>query len=250
MSLGLGVGFYSLGVSDMASSISTDLKQATSGTAAGLRLWFKNDTGVTAAKWTDSSGFDNHATQSTEGNQATVSGGGLDFEEGNSEHYDLTSKITISANQGFCLAVVFTPEATGGNCFFSDGSNEMLQLHSASTIRIKTNDPEGITTDAIFDSGTFASGTKYLILINRSAGASNRFTFFKNGTQLTPNTDTSSNEAEGENPNGLEISIFGSRDGSANFLDGIVDEVAFWNRGLTSQEITDVNSYLQSIHEL
>ena len=46
MSLGLGVGFYSLGVSDMASSVSTDLRQATSGTAAGLRLWLKNNTGA------------------------------------------------------------------------------------------------------------------------------------------------------------------------------------------------------------
>ena len=238
-----------LGLSNSVSGssyTSLDLKERTS----SLELWFKNNTGVTAAKWTDSSGNDNHATQSTEGNQATVSGGGLDFEEGNSEHYDLTSKITISANQGFCIAFVFTPEATGGNCFFSDGSSEMIQLHNASQIRIKTNDPGQITTDAIFESGTFNAGTKFLVLINRSAGASNRFTFFKNGTQLTPDTDTSSNEAEGENPNGLELSIFGSRDGSANFLDGIVDEIAFWSKGLNAQEIADVNSYLKEIHGL
>ena len=228
-----------------------DLKDATDSSAAlNLALWLKNNTGVTAAKWTDSSGNNNHALQATEANQATVSGGGLDFEEGNSEHYDITSKITISANQGFCIAFVFTPEATGGNCFLSDGSNEMIQLHNASTIRIKTNDPETITTDAVFDSGTFSSGTKFLVLINRSAGATNKFTLMKNGATLTPNTDTSSNEAAGENPNGFEITVFGSRDGSANFLDGIVHELAFWNRSLTTQEITDVNSYLQSIHGL
>jgi len=231
--------------------VEADLKDSTDSSAvANLALWFKNNTGVTAAKWTDSSGNNNHATQSTEGNQATVSGGGLDFEEDNSEHYDLTNKITISANQGFCIALVFTPEATGGNCILSDGSNEMIQIHNASTLRIKTNTPGTITTDAVFPVGTFASGSKFLVLINRSAGASNRFTFFKNGTALTPDIDTSANEAAGENPNGFEITIFGSRDGSANFLDGIVHEVAFWERGLTTQEITDVNEYLKEIHGL
>ena len=244
LGIGTGINYAS------ESAVSTDLKQATSGSAEGLRLWLKNGTGVTASKWTDSSGFDNHATQSTEGNQATVSGGGLDFEKDNSEHYDLTSKITIAENQGFCLAFVVTRETTTAMAILSDGGNEILQFNNANTVRIKTNDPGNIITDAVFETGAFNSGTKFLVLINRSAGAANRFTFFKNGTQLTADTDNSTNEAAGENPNGFELSVFGSRDGSANFFDGIIHEVAFWNRSLTTQEITDVNSYLQSIHEL
>ena len=76
-----------------------DLKDATDSSAAlNLSLWFKNDTAVTAAKWEDSSGNSNHATQSSEANQATVSGGGLDLEQGDSAHYDLTSTITIAQN--------------------------------------------------------------------------------------------------------------------------------------------------------
>ena len=67
---------------------------------------------------------------------------------------------------------------------------------------------------------------------------------------LDADAHTSSNEAAGENPNGLEISVFGSRDGSANFLDGIVHEVAFWSKGLSAGEIADVNSYLTEIHGL
>jgi hypothetical protein len=227
-----------------------DLKQATSGTAAGLRIWLKNNTGVTAAKWTDSSGRSNHATQSTEGNQAAVSGGGLDFESGESDHYDLATKITISANQGFCLALVVTRESSSAASILGDSSNELIQFNNAHDLRLKTNAPGNITTDAKFATNTFAAGSKFLLLINRSAGASNRFTFFKNGNTITADTDTSTNEAEGENPNGFEISVFGSRDGSANFLDGIVHELAFWDRSLTTQEIVDVNYYLKNIHGL
>ena len=89
-----------------------------------------------------------------------------------------------------------------------------------------------------------------LILVNRSAGATNRFSFFKNGTELTPNTDTSTNEAAGENPYGFDINVLGSRAGSSQFFDGKILEVAFWSKGLNAQEIADVNSYLQSVHGL
>jgi hypothetical protein len=252
MSLGLGVGYYSLGGEDMASAVSTDLKQATSGTAAGLRLWLKNDTDVTAAQWKDSSGNDNHAAQSTEGNQAAVSGGGLDFEADNSHHYDLASSITIAENQGFCMAIVLTRESTSTQAVFSDSTNEQLSFQTGTTkFRLKANDPGNTTTDAAFATNTFAAGSKFLFLVNRSAGASNRFTFFKNGVALTADTDNSSNEAAGENPNGFDFDTLGATNsGSGNFMDGIIHELAFWNRSLTSQEITDVNSYLQSIHGL
>ena len=88
-----------------------------------------------------------------------------------------------------------------------------------------------------------------LILLNRSADGE-RFTFFKNGTQLTPDSDTSTNEAEGENPGGLDINVLGAKEGSSQFFDGIIHELAFWNGALTTQEIVDVNYYLKSVHGL
>ena len=87
--LGIGTGVHHAG----SSYIPMDLKDATSGTAVSLQLWLKNNTDVAIGQWKDSSGNDNHATQSTESNQAAVSGGGLDFERDNSDHYDLASKI-------------------------------------------------------------------------------------------------------------------------------------------------------------
>ena len=251
MSLGLGVGYYGLGGEDMASSVSTDLRQATSGTAAGLRLWFKNDTGVTAAKWTDSSGFDNHATQATEGSQAALSGGGLDFEESENDHYDLASTITIAENGGFCFAAVVATESSTVNSILGKDDFDLLSIKDTNAFRFRS-DTSDVTTDLIFssDGSTFPTSTKVLVLLNRSAGASNRFTFFKNGTQLTPDTDTSINEAEGENPGGFDLNVLGTKDGSSQFFDGIIYEVAFWQRALTAQEITDVNTDLVRRHGL
>lgn len=238
-----------LGLANSLSSssyISMDLKDATT----DLELWLKNDTSITAAKWTDSSGNDNHATQSTEGNQAAVSGGGLDFEKDNSDHYDLASTIAIAENGGFCLAVVVDQETVTDNMILSKDSNDHIKIADANTFRIIANDDTQTTTNFKFEGNEFAAGSKMLILVNRSAGATNRFSFFKNGTELTPNTDTSTNEAAGENPYGFDINVLGSRAGSSQFFDGKILEVAFWSKGLNAQEIADVNSYLQSVHGL
>ncbi len=238
--LGLGTDITS------SSYVSMDLKDATT----DLELWLKNDTGVTVSKWNDSSGNNNHATQSTEANQAAVSGGGLDFEEGESDHYDLASTITIAENQGFCIAVVFNQESLGDNMILSKDSNDHIKIADAHTFRIITNDDTQVTTNFKFEGNEFAASEKMLILVNRSAGASNRFTFFKNGTQLTPNTDTSSGEAEGENPYGFDINVLGSRAGTSQYFDGKILELAFWSKGLSAQEATDVNDYLKSVHGL
>jgi hypothetical protein len=234
----------------LGNSITSGYTPFTLTSVSDLALWLQNGVGVTVAKWDDSSGNSNHATQATESNQATVSGGGLDFEESDSDHYDLASTITIAENQGFCIAVVFNQESLGDNMILSKDSNDHIKIADAHTFRIITNDDTQVTTNFKFEGNEFAASSKMLILVNRSAGASNRFTFFKDGTQLTPNTDTSTNEAEGENPYGFDINVLGSRAGTSQFFDGKILELAFWDRSLTSTEIADVNSYLQGIHGL
>ena len=71
------------------------LDEFTPASINNLALWLKQGTGITSdggtpdkvSKWNDSSGNDNHATQSTSGNQAdlvgTGTGVGLDFERDN-----------------------------------------------------------------------------------------------------------------------------------------------------------------------
>ena len=241
--LGIGTGVHHAG----SSYIPMDLKDATSGTALSLQLWLKNNTEVAIGQWKDSSGNDNHATQSSEANQAAVSGGGLDFEGSESDHYDLASAITIGAQGGFCLAMVVDLETLSGTVLSKDGFDQ-FRFIDGTKFRFRS-DTSNVTTDFVFESGTFDT-SKALFLLNRSSGSSNKFTFMKNGTTLTADVDNSTNEAAGENPGGFDLNVLGSLSGSSQFFDGKILELAFWNRSLTAQEITDVNSYLQSIHGL
>jgi len=253
MSLGLGVGFYGLGGSDVVSKLSPI------GIAAGnLAMWLQFDTGITSnesdevSKWNDQSGNNRHASQGTDANKAALSNGALDFERDNSDHYDFT-KIDIADNGGFCVAVVVTRESDTSGCLLSDNASELFQINNTSTLRVKTRNnttATDTTTDAVFESGTFPTSTKFLLLVNRTAGAANRFTFFKNGTQLTPDTDNSTNEANGENPSGIEFSVLGSKAGSTNYFDGLVHDVAVWDTSLSTQQIVDVNNYFKEIHNL
>ena len=238
MGLGLGLGASQ---SSYISFLPTDI--------SNLALWLQNGVGITAAKWDDSSGNDNHATQGTGANQAAVSGGGLDFTPGDSDHYDLTSTITIAQNQGFCVAIVMDTETSSNNFIFSKDANDQIQIENGQTFSVKTNAPSAIVTNIVCASGTFGN-QKQLILVNRSAGASNRFSVFKNGSAVTIDSDNSSNEAAGENPNGFDINVLGSQAGTGQFFDGIMFEVLFFDKGLSSTEISDLNDYLTSKHGL
>jgi hypothetical protein len=238
MGLSLGLGITSGGYIGF---LPTDI--------SNLALWLQNGVGVTAAKWNDSSGNDNHATQGTGANQAAVSGGGLDFTPGDSDHYDLTSAITIAQNQGFCVAIVMDTETSTNNFIFSKDADDQLQIGNAQTFVVKTNAPSAIVTNIVCPSGTFGN-QKQLILVNRSAGASNRFSVFKNGSEVTIDSDNSTNEAAGENPNGFDINVLGAQAGTGNFFDGIMFEVLFFDKGLSSTEISDLNTYLTSKHGL
>ena len=238
--MGLGLGLSITG-GGYISFLPTDI--------SNLALWLQNGVEVAADAWSDSSGNANHATQGTAENQAAVSGGGLDFTPGNSDHYDLASTITIAQNQGFCVAIVMDTETSSNNFIFSKESNDQIQIENNSTFTIKTNDPSNITTQIVCATGTFGN-QKQLILVNRSAGASNRFSVFKDGSEVTIDSDNSTNEAVGENPNGFDINVLGSKAGLESEFDGIMFEVLFFDKGLSSTEISNLNDYLTSKHGL
>ena len=77
--------------------------------SAKLKLWLRNGVGVTVAQWDDSSNNANHATQGTSGNQATVSGGGLEF-DGSDDHYDIDD-VVISDQEAYMIFVVVDPDS-------------------------------------------------------------------------------------------------------------------------------------------
>ena len=241
MGLGLGLGASS------SSYMSMDLKDATT----ALALWLKNGAGVAAAQWDDSSGNDNHAAQSTTGNQAGVSDGGLDFEEDNEDHYDLTSMVTVAENGGFCIAWVMDTESATNNSLVSDSGAETIRIQNASKIRLLTNDPGNLQSAYHTDEAFGAN--KGLYMLNRTAGDGSEVTIFKNGAAVA--IEASSGDSTladaGENDNGFTFDTIGAANsGSTHFFDGKLLELAFWTKSLSAQEIADVNSYLKSIHGL
>jgi len=222
-----------------------------------LELWLKNGTGIVlqdgftndVLNWLDSSGNNNHATQTATGDQATPEGGGLNFEEDEADHYDLASDIVIAKEGGFACAWVMTTESATQNTILSDTNNETIQVKSSSVIRIYTNDDSNTTTELEAETGTPFGAAKMLLLINRTAGSSGVFTVYKNGVNIPVGDGT--NASAGDNIMGFSVDTLGSRGGSGTgFFDGLLSEVAFWSKSLSTQEITDVNSYLTTVHGL
>ena len=118
------------------SATATHTKSWAPNDIGGLAIWLKNGTGVAVGQWDDSSGNDNHAAQGTADNQAVVSGGGLTF-DGTDDYYDFASKVTISTNHNFLVAVVLsvanytdTGGEGGSNAILSDGASEFFEMET------------------------------------------------------------------------------------------------------------------------
>ena len=222
---------------------------------SSLALWLKNGVGLSQAtgkvqQWEDSSGNLNHAAQANEDYRANESDGGLDFEEGEYDHYNLTSSVAIADEGGFCVAWVMDTETQTNNTLISDSANETIRIQNASKIRVLTNNPSNL--ESVLHSDNTPYGTaKALFLLNRTAGASGAFTVFKNGVQVTiaPSSGSSTLGDAGENTHGFDFDTIGaSNSGGGNFFDGKILEFAFWQKSLNATEIAEVNSYLQTIH--
>jgi hypothetical protein len=200
---------------------------------SNLKLWLQNDVGVTAARWDDSSGNSNHATQSTSGNQATVSEGGLEF-DASDDHYDIND-IEISEREALIIFVVIELDDVGNDTILGiDATAEFIEIQTNKVIRIKI---DGTTVQAAFSGATFTNDTKHVIAIQREEGATGNVNIFKNGTLLTPTSQVA-------NAGAITFKTIGSR-GSDRFFDGHILELLVYDTAeLTEGQIESVNNYL------
>jgi hypothetical protein len=218
-----------------------------------LDFWFKKSVGVAIDQWDDSSGNNNHAVQEESINQAALNAtGGLHFtSSGDVDHYDIT-KVTVAQNTGFAFATVVNCDSASTSTLISDSSNERVQFKDGDEILITCRTGGGTAVETILKAaGTpfpFSSNGKMLILINRSDGAGGLWTVYKDGALVTQSGST--NEKAGQNIEAIEIDAVGVEGTGARGFDGDIDELAFWNKGLSTQEITDVNNYLTTVHGL
>ena len=220
---------------------------------SSLQLWLKNGVGLAndpVSQWDDSSGNSRNVRQTTEGDRADLSGGGLLFKETESDHYDLATPIEIAKNQGFCMAYVLKTESGSNNTLLSNSGNEVIQVQNSSKIRINCDDDSNISTQ--LHSGSAFGNAKMQILINRTGAGV--WTVYKNASELTIAADgvgASSNSDPGDNVNGLSLSILGTKGtASGHFMDGTLFELAFWDRALTAGEMVEVSTYLKDKHSL
>jgi hypothetical protein len=205
---------------------------------ADLKLWLRNNVDITVIEWKDSSGNGNHVTQTTSGNQASLSGGGLDF-DGTNDHYDLTSGITCGEEEGFMVFIVIQPDAIDTRTLLGiGGAAEFLEIQTNKKLRVKI---DGDTDVLEFSSIQFPTTSKYVIGVQREAGSTGNFNVYKNGTLLTP----VSQEA---NPGEIVFSTLGTRN-TDRFFDGHIYELLVYDTAdLTTGEITRINNYLTNKH--
>ena len=89
------------------------------------------------------------------------------------------------------------------------------------------------------------------ILINRTGAGV--WTVYKNASELTIEADSggSSNSDDGVNRNGFTLDTVGAKAAAAgHYLDGVLYELAFWDRALTAGEMVEVSTYLKDKHSL
>jgi len=228
--LGLGSSLVTGGVS--SEFLPTDISD--------FSLWLKNGVNVSGATWKDTSGSNNHIAQSTSGNQATVSGGGLRFVGSEDDHYDLTSQIDMGGSNPWAIFVVVNLQSfdspntiashvTTATTFFEIQNTDQIryrQTGTGSTLKFPSTSP-------------FQLAEQMLITITKDA--SRNLVVYKNGSVLTQESSTNNPAVDGA----FTFNQFGGRSsGPDRDMDGIIYEFLMYEKALTSGEVASVNTYL------
>tara|TARA_R110001599_G_scaffold60493_1_gene168129 strand:- start:56 stop:757 length:702 start_codon:yes stop_codon:yes gene_type:complete len=208
---------------------------------ADLKLWLRNGVGVAAAQWDDSSGNSNHVVQGTGGNQATVSGGGLEF-DASDDYYDITADIRVASEEACMIFIVMELDNVGNDTILGiDATAEFVEFQTNKVIRIKI---DGTTVQAAFSAATFTNNNKMVVGIQREEGGTGNLNIYKNGALLTPTSQVANSGA-------IDFKTIGSRGGGSpdRFFDGHIFELLVYDTTeLTTGEIGKINNYLINKH--
>mgnify|MGYP003676870501 CR=1 FL=1 len=201
----------------------------------GLVVWHKNGTGVDAAQWDDSSGNNNHAAQSTSGNQASEEKGGLHF-DGSDDFYEYSTQLNIGASEGYTLAMVYHLDDNDvkSTVFSKDANSTFLEFFDEDTIRINY-----VGSVVNINGGTYTAGSDRILVITRAATSGGHRTF-EDGSDTIVGTGTQTGVAIWEN--------FGIRNDNDRAFNGKIYEIMVWdNVVLTGDDLTNLNTYLTNV---
>ena len=230
--MGLGLGSTIAGASFLSEFSLSDIN--------GLQLWLKNGEGVTAAQWNDSSGNNNHAAQSESAKQGAVEDGGIDFNSGNADHYDLTSTITTST---FTVFVAMEPDS-GTSMSFLGGSNgnDFMRINQSADyeFRSKRDGAFDLTVSHSTDFSFEGNGgvEKFIIMVRQEAD---------NTVTVGINNDLDNFALANSTGEAMDFNLIGCQnDVGANAFDGTIYEVAIYNEVLSVSDATLVRENMAS----
>jgi hypothetical protein len=221
------------------------------GVTEKIRLWLKNNTNVAVGEWSNHATGDTavDAEQAVSGNQAVVSGGGLDF-DGTNDHYrmlDGSSSVydfDIAAQEGLTIACVFDRDADADHTILSSANdNHYIQVDSGSdTITIKLGTTATTITPNVND--MWVNGTKVLMTLVREAGTTGNIRLYADGVELYQSTQAA-------NPGDGEFNTLAYRSsGTPNYFNGKIYELAMWNKALSTAELLESHEYFKTIHSI
>jgi len=203
-------------------------------------LWLKNGANVSESIWKDASGSNNHIAQSTGGSQASVSGGGLDFEGDNDDHYDLTASIDMGDDASWAVFIVLYLESFDSpNTIASHATTATTFLEIQNTDQIRYRQTGTGSTLKFPSTSPFQLEEQMLVTITKDADKN--LVVYKNGSVLTQESSTNNPANDGA----FVFNQFGGRSsGPDRDMDGIIYEFLMYEKALTASEITSVNTYL------
>lgn len=208
-----------------------------------LAFWFKNNTDVAAAQWTDSSGNDNHMAQGTAGNQASVEDGGLLFVDDNSDHYDLRTAVDIGDSNAFTMIIVaYLTSYDSQNCILGDNNEGTIFLEFQQPDQIRYRQTASGSAVLKFPSSTpFPIEEKFMITITKNT--SRVFTVYKNGSELTQESSQNNPIASGT----FGCDQIGGRSAAPDRdFDGIMYELLLYEKELNATELSNVHSEISA----
>ena len=248
---------------------------------ANLSLWLPFNTGISADqdsgassisrsttagdmvdedkinRWADSSGNNNHATQTTQadkplwasnasGSQSVNVPGGCHFP---SKHLDI-SNIQISANTDFTFVVRFhipTASDFSQKAFAGADGDNFIRVNNSSTIRARIN-ANNVTYNA-GSGNALAKDTDYTLIVVRSGGSTGTVNMFVKGGAHTSSTGTDWGAADGTIetfPDQFDIDEIGSKGDGSNEFGGVIKDVLIYDgTAVTSSERELLFSYIE-----
>ena len=229
MKLGLTMGINSRreNLEGMGSFALTDISD--------LQVWLQNNTGITlngalVSQWADQSGNNNLARQTTETNQPTASGGGIDL-DGTDNFMTLNTALNLTA---FTIFAVIDLDDTTLETLLGNGTNgdDFFRI-SGTTWTIRTEGSSFQTTLT-----TSAGTNKYLLtLYSEVGGSATRYYLEDDGTAESNNTID--NKV-------FTVKDIGRNSANAQFFNGKLYEFVIYSASLSTDNRESVEANIMT----